>query len=115
MNASKIAHNFVQHHNRPRNQRDWIKQVFGLMMKVARRNRTFSMDDIWVELDKAYSKGMKDPGIDHRILGPMLRHLVAEGLISSSGYYVKSTRSGGGSRPITVWNSYLYQRSRVAA
>lgn len=115
MNATKITHNFIQRHNRPRNQREWIKGVFGIMLKVARRNSTFSMDDIWMELDKAYAKGMKNPDIDHRILGPMLRHMVAEDLIASSNYYVKSTRPGGGSRPITVWYSNIYKRSRVAA
>lgn len=115
MNTTKIAQNFMHRHNRPRAQREWIRQVFGIMMKVARRNRTFTMDDIWIELDKAYGKGLKDPGIDHRILGPMLRHLVAEDLIASSDYYVKSTRPGGGSRPITVWESNIYARTRAAA
>ena len=116
MNPSKVALTFIQIHSRPTTERKWLKEAFSLMMRVARRNREFSMDDIWSELDKAYAKGsLPNIGIDHRILGPMLRHMVREGLIESSGYYVKSERSGGGSRPITIWTSLTYQKSTIAA
>lgn len=116
MNPAKITHAFIQHNPRPQWQREWIKGVFGIMLRVARKNKQFTMDDIWAELDKSYTKGdLQDISIDHRILGPMLRHLVREGLIDASGYYVKSTRVGGGSRPITVWTSHLYSKVRVAA
>lgn len=116
MNATKITQSFIQHHSRPQWQREWIKGIFSIMIRVAKKNKQFSMDDIWTEIDKAYAKNeLQDIDIDTRILGPMLRHMVREGLIDSSGYYVKSTRLGGGSRPVTVWTSFLYQKVRVAA
>lgn len=116
MNPTKVTLSFIQNHSRPMTERKWLKETFSIMLRVARRNKQFTMDDIWSELDKAYGKGtLPEVGIDHRILGPMLRHLVKEGLIDSSGFYTKSTRPGGGSRPITVWTSHLYQRTRVAA
>lgn len=117
MNASKITVSFMHHHpDRPTRERAWLKQAFSIMLRVARRNREFTMDDIWVELDKAYAKGtLPKVDVDHRILGPMLRHMVKEDLIDASGYYVKSRRPGGGSRPITIWTSYLYQGTRAAA
>lgn len=116
MNPSKVALNFIQIHSRPSTERKWLKEAFSLMMRVSRRNREFTMDDIWSELDKAYERGsLPNIGIDHRILGPMLRHMVREGLIESSGYYVKSERPGGGSRPITIWTSLVYQKSAIAA
>lgn len=116
MNPSKVAISFIQSHSRPSTERTWLKEAFSLMLRVARRNREFTMDDIWAELDKAYEKGsLPEVGIDHRVLGPMLRHMVREGLIESSGYYVKSQRPGGGSRPITIWSSLVYTKSTIAA
>jgi hypothetical protein len=112
-----MASTFITNHARSESEREWISAVFRIMVRVARRNRQFSMDTIWEQLDKAYHKGtLTNSGrIDHRILGPMLRHMVREGLISSSGYYVKSARPGGGSRPITVWTSHTYERTAVAS
>lgn len=116
MNPSKVAISFMQNHSRPNSERAWLKESFAIMLRVARRHREFSMDDIWQELDKAYDrKSLPDIGMDHRILGPMLRHLVREGLIDSSGYYVRSHRPGGGSRPITIWTSLIYTKSAIAA
>lgn len=116
MNSSKITNGFIAHHSRSSHERKWLKSAFTLILRVARKNSEFTMDDIWAELDKAYENGsLPDVGIDHRVLGPMLRHLVREDLIESSGYYVKSERPGGGSRPITVWTSLVYHRNRVAA
>lgn len=116
MNPSKVAISFIQIHSRPSTERAWLKESFSLMLRVARRNRAFTMDDIWTELDKAYERGsLPDIGMDHRVLGPMLRHLVREGLIESSGYYVKSERPGGGSRPITIWTSLVYTKTSIAA
>ena len=116
MNPSKVTASFIQHHSRPSTERRWLREAFSLMIRVARRNREFTMDDIWTELDKAYDRGsLPHIDIDHRILGPMLRHMVREGLIESSGYYVKSERPGGGSRPITIWTSLVYTKSAIAA
>lgn len=116
MNPSKVTTTFIQNHSRPTTERRWLKETFSIMLRVARRNREFTMDDIWTELDKSYERGsLPDIDIDHRILGPMLRHLVREGCIDSSGYYVKSNRPGGGSRPITIWTSMMYQKSTIAA
>ena len=116
MNSAKVTLGFIQIHSRPSTERRWLKEAFGIMLRVARRNQQFTMDDIWEELDKAYAKGtLPDIDMDHRILGPMLRHLVREDLIESSGYYVKSVRTGGGSRPITIWTSLIYSRALVAA
>lgn len=116
MNPARITATFIQHASRPSNERTWLKTTFSLMLKVARRNKQFTMDDIWAEIDKAYATGAL-PGIDidHRILGPMLQHLVRENVIASSGYFTRSIRSGGGSRPVTVWTSFIYKKSLAAA
>lgn len=116
MNSTKVTLAFIQIHSRPSTERRWLKEAFSIMLRVARRNKQFTMDDIWAELDKAYARGtLPEIGMDHRILGPMLRHMVKEDLIESSGYYVKSIRTGGGSRPITIWTSHMHSRDRVAA
>lgn len=116
MSPAKLMNSFIRHHNRPAHQRQWIKNTFAIMVRVARRNRQFSMDDIWIEIDKAYANGTLTEGVvDHRILGPMLRHMVNEDLISPSNYYVKSIRTGGGSRPIMIWDSNIYSQARIAA
>lgn len=116
MNTTKVTNGFISAHARPATERKWLRTTFTLILRVAKRSPEFSMDDIWQELDKAYDRGsLPDIDMDHRVLGPMLLHLVREGLISSSGYYVKSARPGGGSRPITIWTSNVYTRGRVAA
>jgi hypothetical protein len=112
LNTTKITRNFIRLHSRPEKDRMWLKTVFGVMLRVARRNKHFTVDDIWDGINRLSAKGsLPDSEIDHRILGPMLRHLVNEGLIDSSGYYAKSTRTGGGSRPVTVWESFVTQRA----
>lgn len=94
----------------------WIRKVYSAILRTARTNSQFTVDDIWAEIHKMEAKGSipKHSGIDHRILGPMLRHMVVENLIDSTGYYTKSTRSGGGSRPVTIWKSHTFA-SAVAA
>lgn len=116
MSPTKITASFIQHHRRPATERTWFRAAFTAIIRVARRNREFCMDDVWAELDKAYESGnLPDIGVDHRVLGPMLLHMCREGLISSSGLYVKSTRPGGGSRPIMIWDSHLYTKVASAA
>lgn len=116
MNAARLTKYFLAAHSQPDRNEEWIKGVFGVMLRVARRNSQFSMDTIWEQLDRAYENGsLYDDGVDHRILGPMLRHMAREGLISATGYYVKSARTGGGSRPVTVWKSHVYSKVSVAA
>jgi hypothetical protein len=117
MNATRMTSTFITAHSRSESEREWLSGVFKIMVRVARRNRQFSMDSIWEHLDRAYLRGsiVNDGKVDHRILGPMLRHMARDGLISSSGYYVKSSRQGGGSRPITVWTSHVYERVAVSA
>lgn len=115
MNPAKITTSFIQHHRRPVAEREWLKAAFSVMLRVARRNPEFCMDDVWVELDKAYASGtLPDIDMDHRVLGPMLLHMCRVGLIAASGYYVKSTRSGGGSRPIMLWRSFVYTKMLAA-
>lgn len=92
----------------------WLQTVFGCILKVARTQREFTVDAIWEQIEKVQAKGnLPKSTLDHRILGPMIRHMVAEGLLGSTGYYTKSTRRGGGSRPVTIWESYL--TTKVAA
>ena len=125
MNAAKLNKTFYLNH--PYYQAslsegitgtiDWTKSVFACMVRVAKRNRQFTVDDVWAEIERAKNKGQVDTEhfVDHRIIGPMLRHMVREGLIGSTGYYTKSTRKGGGSRPVTVWESYISTARKVAA
>lgn len=116
MNPAKITTSFIQRHRRPAAEREWLKAAFGVMLRVARRNPEFCMDDVWVELDKAYASGaLPDIDMDHRVLGPMLLHMCRVGLISASGYYIKSVRPGGGSRPLMIWDSHLYTKVASAA
>lgn len=96
--------------------REWMRIVFGCILKVARTHDTFTVDLIWEQIEKVQAAGkMPKSRIDHRILGPMIRHMVAEGLLGSTGYYTKSTRPGGGSRPVTIWESYMRATKKVAA
>ena len=116
MSPAKITASFIQHHRRPATERTWLRGAFSAMLRVARRKSDFCMDDVWAELDKAYASGsLPDIDIDHRVLGPMLLHMCREGLISASGYYIKSVRPGGGSRPLMIWDSHLYAKAASAA
>lgn len=116
-NASQLSRSFLlrqQHWNN--DEREWVRAVYGAILIVCRRNREFTVDDIWEQIDILASKDkLPKSRIDHRILGPMLRHMVVEGMLGSTGYYTKSTRSGGGSRPVTIWESYSYNRTKAAA
>lgn len=95
----------------------WMKAMFGVIYKVARRNPQFTVDDIWAAYDKARptNDALRFAHMDNRILGPMIRHMVSEGLLGSTGYFTRSTRPGGGSRPVTIWESYLTKSTKAAA
>lgn len=115
MNAAKTTRTFL---SSPRGAKyspdegEWIKAVFALIFKVAKRHRRFTVDDIWAEIDRTRSAGkMPKASPDHRVLGPMILHMAAEGLLGSTGYFAKSTRRGGGSRPVTIWESRLAARA----
>jgi hypothetical protein len=87
-------------------QQEWLRIVFTAINRATRRHSTFTMDHIWEEIDKASSKGsLPNAAIDHRILGPMLRHMAKIGLVETTGYYTKATRTGGGSRPVAIWRA----------
>ena len=92
----------------------WLRAVFGAMLKVARRTREFTIDDIWTEIDALTAKGnLPKARIDHRVLGPMMKHMAVDGLIEASRFYARSTRPG--SRPVSVWTSHIRTMSKVAA
>jgi len=92
----------------------WLRAVFGAMLKVARRTREFTIDDIWTEIDALTAKGtLPKAHVDHRVLGPMMKHMAADGLIEASRYYARSARPG--SRPVSVWTSHIRTMSKVAA
>jgi hypothetical protein len=87
-------------------QQEWLRVVFTAINRTTRRHSTFTMDHIWAEIDKAVEKGtLPKAQIDHRILGPMLRHMAKNGLVDTTGYFTKATRTGGGSRPVAIWRT----------
>lgn len=95
-------------------EQQWLRSVFSCVLKVAKSNSSFVIDDIWDEMEALAERGrLGKTRLDRRILGVMLRFLSSMAVIESSGYFVKSTRPG--SRPVTVWTSLVYQPRRVAA
>lgn len=98
-------------------EEEWIKAMYRVIYKVAQRNSQFTVDDVWAEFNKQASSGKITPNrwVDHRILGPMIRHMVSMGDLSSTGYFTKSTRPGGGSRPVTIWQSHIVRTTKAAA
>jgi len=120
MTAAELTKSFIEsnpkHHTYSREERLWIRGVFKAFTKCLEAHRTFTMDEVWAELDHMTKKGtLREVGIDHRILGPMLKHLDALGFVESTGYFKKATRSGGGSRPVTIWRSRLKRTMALAA
>lgn len=112
----KMTQEFIRtrHHVKVESERDWIRSFFSCLQKVAKSKPSFIIDDVWSEIDLLQSRGrLPKTKLDQRIIGVMLRFAVAEGVISSSGYYAKSDRPG--SRPVMVWNSALYSPRRAAA
>lgn len=97
-----------------KSERAWLRDVFSCFLKVARNNSSFIIDDVWEEIESLRQRGrLAKTRQDPRILGVMFRYLTSEGIIDPSGYYAKSNRPG--SRPVTVWNSAIYRRQKVAA
>jgi len=113
---ARLADDFIKsrHHVDLKSQRTWLRGVFACFLKVARNNSSFIIDDVWEQIDAAQHSGrLERTRIDTRIFGVIFRYLASEGIIEPSGYYTKSNRPG--SRPVTVWTSGIYRRTRVAA
>lgn len=119
MTPTKLTRSFINAgrvNKHPKSEQDWMRMVFGAILKVARTHREFTVDQIWSEIDNLTSKGkMPRANVDHRVLGPMIRHMCVEGILGSTGYYTKSMRPGGGSRPVTIWQSYIAKTTKAAA
>jgi hypothetical protein len=112
---ARLADDFIKSRDRIdlKAERTWLRGIFSCVLKVARSNSTFIIDDVWDQIEAAQRSGrLERTRIDNRIFGVIFRFLASEGVIDSSGYFVKSTRPG--SRPVTVWTSGVYRR-RVAA
>jgi hypothetical protein len=112
MTPSKLTQSFIIANRHKASydavQQEWLRVVFTAINRAVRRNSTFTVDHIWEEIDKAMAKGtLPRAQMDHRILGPMLRHMAKMGLIETTGYYTKATRTGGGSRPVAIWRAAL--------
>jgi hypothetical protein len=113
---ARMARDFIRsrQHIKIESEREWLKAVFGSLLKVARSNSSFIIDDVWTEIERLESNGkMPKTRLDPRIIGVMLQFATTEGVIEPSGYYTKSDRPG--SRPVTVWNSGVYTPRKVAA
>jgi hypothetical protein len=110
-----LTKSFIATHVWHKEEQEWIKAVFGAIMTVAKKQREFTVDAIWEQISILKDKKkLPKSNIDHRVLGPMIRHMVSDGLLRSSGYYTKSTRAGGGSRPVTIWTSFIYSKAKAA-
>jgi hypothetical protein len=113
---ARLADDFIKSRDRIdlKAERAWLRGIFSCVLKVARRNSTFIIDDVWEQIEAAQRSGrLEKTRLDNRIFGVIFRYLASEGVIDSSGYFVKSTRPG--SRPVTVWTSGIYRRTQVAA
>jgi hypothetical protein len=116
LTPARMADDFIKsrQHVDLQSERAWLRGVFSCFLKVARKQSSFIIDDVWQQIDEMQQNGrLAHSRQDARILGVIFRYLASEGVIDSSGYFVKSNRPG--SRPVTVWNSSLYRRQRVAA
>ncbi len=83
-------------------EQEWMRKVFLIIKRTARDKKTFTVDHVWEAIERAVDRGTlnMDDAPDHRILGPMMKHVAS---IRPTGYYTRSTRRNGGYRPVSIW------------
>lgn len=116
LTPARMADDFIKarHQIDLTKERAWLRGVFSCFLKVARSRSSFLIDDVWEQIEIMQRNGrLAKTRQDLRLFGVIVRYLAGEGIIESSGYYAKSNRPG--SRPVTVWNSAIYRRQKVAA
>ena len=84
----------------------WKAQALTAVKTVARRAKTFTVDDVWPVLDTA---GVPRPN-DSRAMGPVLRKAWREGIIRPTGRHVRSAQVQCHGNLRQEWESLLYGR-----
>lgn len=77
----------------------WVHWADRAIRHAAARAARFTTDDVWDLLET----WEVDPPREPRALGAVLRRLAREGVITSTGTYIKSSRVECHKRPVVVW------------
>ena len=77
---------------------EWLRIATGIVKALAAGGHPFTTDRIWLMLEQV-------PVATHepRALGAVMRRLARDGIIRTTGEYVKTQRREAHSRPIPVW------------
>jgi hypothetical protein len=85
----------------------WKKAAGFAVVQVALRKTTFTPDDVWEVLDTL------DVGTsERRALGPVMDRAAKDGIITSTGTYIKSRRASRHKGPVTVWKSRIFREDQ---
>jgi len=77
----------------------WKEKAHAALWRVANRGEEFTVDDIWIELDKDWTTFRpREP----RAMGGVLRNAARSGLIIQVGY-AKTAQVSGHRHPISKW------------
>jgi hypothetical protein len=79
---------------------DWTARALNVVKRIARRNSTFTTDDVWEKLGE-------DRPAEPRALGSVMRTAVSSNICRSSGGYRQSRRPESHKRPVLVWRSAI--------
>lgn len=77
---------------------EWLTMATGIVKFLAAGTHPFTTDQVWTMLERI-------PVATHepRALGAVMRKLAKQGVIRTTGEYVKTQRREAHSRPIPVW------------
>ena len=73
----------------------WLARARAVVLSVSASRTEFTSDDLW-------SAGLPKPR-EPRALGAVLRELARQGLIESTGRFVRTTQVSRHAAPILVW------------
>lgn len=80
----------------------WIALAHKTVHKIAKTYKLFTTDHVWSELDKSDIRTH-----DNRAMGPVIRQAIADGIISQTGSYQKTSRRVGHNRPVPIYVSWI--------
>jgi len=88
-----------------RASRAWQEKAIAAIRNVARRRKTFLVDDVWLE-------DLEQPR-EGRAMGAAIRRALSEGIIERTEEFRPSARRTSHSTPRRVWRSLIFEEKEA--